>query len=398
MSRFLFAWELGQGFGHVGEMLPVARLLRDHGHEVVFAVRSFAVAEPTLGAEGFRYVAAPFWEASEEAVAAAPLIENFAHMLLHSGYAAVESLTGLIGAWRDVFQSVEPDFLVADHAPTALLAAHAQGLRRAAMGIGFYFPGSETPFPSMRPWRPTSPVQLEAVDRVLLETVNDALAAHYGAPLAALPEMLDCEAKLLCTLPELDHYGPREHEHYRGPIYTKMFGRGPDWPDMEGKRIFAFLHADLPHFDNVFRHVKALGLPCFAYVRGASEAQISAIQCDAIRVTAEPIDLAAVIASCDALICNGGHATIAAATLAGRPMMLIPHNVEQVLMAHWLGLGKSALPVGVGTSDEVLGQLVAQLGNDAELAAAAAAIAARHEGHDMDKEVAEIVARLEGLL
>lgn len=130
MSCFLFAWELGQGYGHVGEMLPVARLLRDHGHEVVFAVRSFAVAEPTVGADGFRIVAAPFWEGSEETAAAAPPVDSYAQILLHSGYGAADSLTGLVGAWRDVFRAVSPDFLVADHAPTALLAAHAHGLRR----------------------------------------------------------------------------------------------------------------------------------------------------------------------------------------------------------------------------------------------------------------------------
>ena len=34
MKKFLFVWEMGGGFGHVGEMLPIARVLRSRGHEV----------------------------------------------------------------------------------------------------------------------------------------------------------------------------------------------------------------------------------------------------------------------------------------------------------------------------------------------------------------------------
>lgn len=39
MSRILFAWELGENYGHLMRLAPVADKLRAAGHQLLFAVR-----------------------------------------------------------------------------------------------------------------------------------------------------------------------------------------------------------------------------------------------------------------------------------------------------------------------------------------------------------------------
>jgi hypothetical protein len=59
MSRILLAWELGGSFGHISIQLPVARCLRQRGHEVLFAVKDVGTARQMLDDEDFGYVQSP---------------------------------------------------------------------------------------------------------------------------------------------------------------------------------------------------------------------------------------------------------------------------------------------------------------------------------------------------
>ena len=59
MSRIIYAWELGAGYGHLAAFLPLAKALRAAGHEVIFVVKELTHAETLLGQQGFAYLQAP---------------------------------------------------------------------------------------------------------------------------------------------------------------------------------------------------------------------------------------------------------------------------------------------------------------------------------------------------
>ena len=60
MKTVLFAWELGEGLGHVGRLRCVARELSAQGHRAIFAVRE--VGSRTLVADdGYPVLQAPVW-------------------------------------------------------------------------------------------------------------------------------------------------------------------------------------------------------------------------------------------------------------------------------------------------------------------------------------------------
>ena len=89
-------------------------------------------------------------------------------------------------AWRSLFDAIAPDLLLADHAPTALLAARGRpGLRRALIGSGFFQPPAQQPLPSLREWERVPAQRLAQSETRVLDTCNAVLAASAKANAAA---------------------------------------------------------------------------------------------------------------------------------------------------------------------------------------------------------------------
>ncbi|MDZ4251682.1 MAG: hypothetical protein U1A72_03810, partial [Sulfuritalea sp.] len=59
MGSILYAWEFGANLGHVGAFMPLARALREQGHEVHWVVTQPAVVGDFLASQDFGWLAAP---------------------------------------------------------------------------------------------------------------------------------------------------------------------------------------------------------------------------------------------------------------------------------------------------------------------------------------------------
>ena len=119
MSKLLYAWEFGANLGHIGAFLPLARALRARGHEIRWVVAQATPAARLLAQEGFTWLQAPTCQ--EMPRAGPPLSYN--DILLRFGYANGEDLLGLVVAWRELMRLTGAQAVLADHAPTAILAA-----------------------------------------------------------------------------------------------------------------------------------------------------------------------------------------------------------------------------------------------------------------------------------
>jgi hypothetical protein len=171
-------------------------------------------------------------------------VDSYAEVLLRCGYAHQAGLRRMIRAWRQAFDRLRPDLVVADFAPTAMLAARLCGAPVAVIGHGFTIPPRRRPMPFTRPWDPEPLGRLAKLDAAATSAINRALGAA-GSPdlLPALEALFDVEATFLCNFAELDHYEGRENGEYHGPIYADSHGIEPPWPKGNGTRIFAYVNA-----------------------------------------------------------------------------------------------------------------------------------------------------------
>jgi UDP:flavonoid glycosyltransferase YjiC (YdhE family) len=394
VSRILFAWELGGGFGHLGPFLPIARRLIERGHEITLAVREVDRAAATFGALPVRVVQAPVCLKNYGGLSDPPL--NYAEILMRYGYLDAPLLRGLVRSWRDLIELTQADAVVADHAPTALLAARMQGVPRVALGSPFAVPPQASPTPNMRPWIGVPRERLESSDATVLANINSALAA--GTPrLGAVHEIFDGAHALFTGAPELDPYGPRDPNDYVGLLAGPVGLAPPVWPDGAGPAVFAYLIGEYRHIGAAIDALAASQARCAVYLRDADAALRRKHATSRLAFSAGPVDLDAAVAGSALCVCHGNVGTVMGILRFGRPMLLLPMQLEHFLLASRLeNLGIAVVVHPEGQPLDIAGALARALREAATLSAAARAFAGRHR-EPVDTIVQRAAGRIESL-
>jgi hypothetical protein len=393
MPTILIAWELGGGLGHLAPLTPILRKLRDNGHRLFAAVRDLSRIHGLFADLGLSYLQAPV-KISKSADRIEPP-RSFAHIMHNSGCSHPGELRGMADGWRTLYGFVEPDLIVFDHSPTALLAARTCRARRAVVGTGFCCPPDVCPFPDFRPWMSDAADTLRRDEDNVLANANRVLDAWGAEPLGQLSQLYrEVDHTFLNTFPELDVYGRRAGAEYYGTWVTRG-GREPAWPDCPGKRVFAYLKP-FRALPDLLTALRELGCPALIYIDRIDAKLRKRFESPAMRFESERLDLQAVGSSCDLAILNGGHGVTALMLLAGKPTLQIPLNLEQ---GH-NGSAVAKLDAGLGALPDQPQQFAPTLKTLLEtdkFAHGARRFAARYADFDPEDQVARIARRLEAL-
>jgi UDP:flavonoid glycosyltransferase YjiC (YdhE family) len=328
MARILCAWEYGGDLGHVRRIVPIAQHLRGLGHEVTMAFRDSAFIE-SARAEGFETFIAPLLKLQPE-MNPSPL--NYSDVLLNLGYRDVRGVAGALRAWQSLFELLKPDVLVAEYAPTALIAALLARIRRVTVSAGFSVPVFRDPMPDLRAWQPSDPNILRALDDRLLTTVR--LAAGSKAQL--LPErahaLFHAHAHLLCTFREIDPFGPRDGVEYLGPPQDSVGGVDVAWLRESAPHVFAYLKPRSARFDAVMAALASLDAEVIVAAPGLTPERAGALSTASMRVLPVAVNLE-VLRGASLCVCHAGAGVPARAMAAGVPLALLPLQLDQFLMA-----------------------------------------------------------------
>lgn len=149
MATILFAWKLGAGLGHLGPLRQFTKELASRDHRVVAVARDIHLAKDKLDSTLFECIQASF--ANGKTLVESPL--GFADILLNNGFESAETGANHVEAWRRIYKETRPDLVVAEHSPTALVAARSLDAKCAVMGTGFTIPPSCDRLPLLRPWQ-----------------------------------------------------------------------------------------------------------------------------------------------------------------------------------------------------------------------------------------------------
>lgn len=394
MAAILYAWELGANLGHAGAFMPLARALRDRGHEVSWMVARPAIVGDLLSREGFGWLAAP--TVAEVKRPGPPL--TYADILLRFGYANPGALFGLVGAWRQAMRLTGARLVLADHAPTALIAARTLGVPAMLSSNGFTVPPRRSPLPNMRPWAQVPEQTIAELDRTALSSVNTVLARYGSAPLPCLADLFAVAEEALLTFPELDHYADRGPARYWGSMPSAGVGRKAVWPEGDGIRIFAYLRRENPYHEAALAALLGLGHAAIVYFPDMPAALATQYSAPHLRFADQPVDLAQMTGEADIAVTYASLATTTAFLLAGKPLLLMPGHLEQFLVARRveeLGAGRLVNPEQpVGD----LRALIADLIDNPSWRSNARAFAAKYAAFDQRAVTGNLVRRIDDLL
>jgi UDP:flavonoid glycosyltransferase YjiC (YdhE family) len=389
----LYGWEFGANLGHIGCFLPLARALRERGHTVHWVVSSSTSAARLLDREGFAWLQAP--QCAEQPRPGPPL--SYADILLRFGYAIPSDLLGLTVAWRELMNLSGAQILLADHAPTAQLAARTLDLPTVLFGSGFYVPPRRVPTPNMRPWVPLPVEQLAAIERPALASVNAVLERFHKPALEGIAQLFDVAEDTLLGFPELDHYAERGPARYWGNLPDAGVGEVPPWPALPGKRIYAYLRGECRHHEAALAALHALGQPTVVFFPALPETLRDRYAAAHLVFADQPIDLARAGAEADAAITYGSLSTTSRFLLAGKPVLLLPGHLEQFLMARRVEQMGAGLLVDPEQPADELPQQLQKVVFDPFFAGNAQAFARKYAAFPQEVVVANLVRRIEEL-
>lgn len=352
MRSVLFAWELGDGLGHVSRLIRIAERLREAGVRCRFAVRQLELAGRAVRSAGFDVLQAPLarTEAIKGPDGSQPV--SVGDILGAIGFASAERLATLVAGWHSLIELTAPDLVITDYAPTANLALYGGPIPWVPIGDGFTLPPFETPeFLPFREARPAFP------EPQMLEVVATVQAARGRPTPQRLPLLFEGARRYVVTIPELDPWRRARSQSPVGPISPPPLpvSRPPK------ESYFAYLSAAFGPTEKLLAGLAASGRSGSIFLRDSTAGQREAWRQRGLRVWEEPQNLPAMAEKAGVIVHHAGVGTSEQVLGLGRPQLLMPRHFEQYANASALGrLGVAAGMRGGGnfTDDDVSRALV----------------------------------------
>jgi UDP:flavonoid glycosyltransferase YjiC (YdhE family) len=347
MANFLFAWELGDGLGHVGRILPIAQALRSKGHQIFFAAKDVTRVTQFDGSESLTLMQAPIWMHRLYGV---PSPMSYAEIMLRAGFWDELSLTGLTQAWRSLYFLSRADVVVCEHAPCALFAAKVQGLKTVVMGNGFMCPPDVDLLPAFVGAEAAPLDRLRSAQARVMRTVQVTTTRLGVAPILLLGDVLRPNETMLTTWSELDPY-PRVNPRYFGPIAQISHGAEPAWNgEASGKKVLAYLKAESPEIEPTLLALSQCGANVLLYCPGLSPELLGKHKSSRLVFSSVPVSIAQAIHQADLVVSHGGDSVVSAALHGGTAQWIVPTHSEQLGTARAvekLGAGLMSFPAQV---------------------------------------------------
>jgi UDP:flavonoid glycosyltransferase YjiC (YdhE family) len=333
--KVLVVWELGANLGHLLRLRPVVQALKRRGHVVVMAVPDPDAARSLLDVAGVECIACPMVRPRGSRAQPEREVRCYADILAEYAFGDGPALARTLGEWAALLGVVRPDALLIEFAPLALLVARLHRLPAVHVAIGWEAPPAGDTLPLIRQGHPGDKEAAVALEAVLVGRINEHCAAAGVEPLKVLSDLYASARQLMATLPETDHFGPRDTVEYIGPLYSSDYGTVVAWPVKTHKnirRVFVYLQPARINID-VMKELRAMQATVIAVLPSANPDAIARVSNEQVQVYNGPVKLAGLLEQADLVITNAGHGLVAASILAGKPMLLIPQNYEQTLLA-----------------------------------------------------------------
>ena len=324
MVRIVLANEMGGGWGHILPLRAFAAEFVRQGCEVSIICRDVEKANNAFLGKRVTIEQSPAWTLNKTGFSL-----NYAQNLWGNGYWDKEQLGLHFKWWSDRFRALKPDFVLADYSPTAILAAISLDMPRGAFGTGFTLPPAAEPMPCLHPW---FDIPVSVLSRSE-ETVLDAIR-KFVPSVSSISGIFQNSERFLSIFPELDHFEFRQSETYFGPVLESASDGELIWPDAAGHRVFIYLSHANRFLEKLAEHLRKLGVPAIAVVRGLPESERKAMESRTLRLSPSLVNVHRAASECDVAVTQGGFHTSARVLISGARLLVCPEQLEQTLLAY----------------------------------------------------------------
>ncbi|MBF0546406.1 MAG: hypothetical protein HQM08_18315 [Candidatus Riflebacteria bacterium] len=371
-------------------MIPIGEELKRRGCQVFWAIPESTSFGTFLRTLDFELLPVPNFNFSDHPI---PLSQTYGENLLKNGYRKTELLINRLKFWVNHIDQLKPNLVVAEHAPSALLAAKARGIPVVATGTGFSIPPLESPMPSLQPWFSLPKKNLHQKERYFLETVNPALLDVGFSQLTAVSDIFKDVELFLATFPEFDHYEKRTNMQYHGPVVHSTQDNEPRWPSNKGGNVFIYLKPDNRFFIPILKQIKEMGLPVLAYVPGLPESERISLSGKNLQISPFPVNLKDAKSRCCFAITEGGHNTGVLLILQGVPLLVCPGQLEQAIWAYRISNRKLGVMIGYFDSAPDFKKKIEEIYTSSNIREGTQMLAKKYSNFDSQECIQEISSK-----
>lgn len=405
----LVVWEHGGNLGHVARLLPIVDELLRRGQRVVLAVAQPSAVEPLFA----HHTQVKVLQLPQVIV---PLTFSNAAVCpadiwLRCGFASPPHAKVCAMQWIALFEDLDPAVVLVDASPMALYATYLAGIPCFAVGHGFELPPL-MPGQNFTPWESDISARTKYSELVLK-------SALIGLANALMPEMPSASTRVtrlreatsvgallelvphaLCAWPELDHFDrDRNTGCFLGPIWNSLPHAQPlVWPDKPGAKVLCYIGLVDKSLDLLWQALQKFGANVVVLSPAGHDWACEAARGWGIVVRQQPVLLESILPGCDAVIGHGGMGFTSMALHAGKPVMLLPTQLEQGLLAYQLCRRGLAINITNCLNMARVKTRVTQLLQDAALSQRVKEISMRYADFSPQHPVELIVNKLLGTI
>ncbi|MFT6101810.1 MAG: hypothetical protein ACJA2B_000248, partial [Candidatus Endobugula sp.] len=299
MAKYMLAWEMGGGLGHTVSLYEIACHLIDNGHQVVVVLQDLRCSD-LFAKKGILTSLAP------RGLFCKPYYSSpnsMAEILWCKGYGDESKFLSLINDWSRLIKQYNPDFLIGDYSPSALLSAKINRVNSIAIGSAFSFP----PVSNVRPFRyihAAEALRLKRIEHRVLTVMNGLLEKSDLPRLSVSNEVFYGDKNFVWGLPELDYYAGKRSISYVMPIFHNGDYILPCWQGRR-RKILVYIKSEYEELDNLFKQMAECPQADFiVYLAGDGLGHIELK--DNIQIYTAPINIDKLLDSADLVICHSG--------------------------------------------------------------------------------------------
>ncbi len=319
-------WEYGAGLGHIATLKTIAFGLRSAGWKTTlagpiqamdFVSQSFDRFEPVPGPKD---VGIALQEPPGEKVA------SFKHAVWDFGFHSSRYVFTRLQLWRQLFEKIKPDLVIADYSPNPLIAAKGR-IPTIATGNGYSLPPTDLKkFPRYH----KVPDFIE--ESSLLASINEGISLAGGKNIKHLPQIFDADFLACITLEILDPYHLVRSQPVLGPLFMGAIPKC----NLIAKQnvIFTYLtHCKPDVLRAVTEALVKLERPVDLFSLQQDEIDTRLVAGSQVRILNSPVPLARIISDYGLVVHLGGHMMLTEMLVAGMPQVLLTIDIEKVLFA-----------------------------------------------------------------
>lgn len=335
----LCAWELGGEFGHISRLSAIAKSLEKDGFNVVVALRDLSGAAAFFIDTQVKLMQAPVCLPQ---ISMQRPVACLADAFLLSGYLNVEMLEGLVQGWESLIDLVQPDIMIFDYAPTALLAARERSITQFIIGTGFSEPA---PGEAMMDWRqpPVADGLMVRQETRILTVINEVLARRGRQPLAYLHDIFQADTTFVQMCRELDLFPHRINAVYCPGIGSRAEKAQSEKTQRHRPKIVAYLKAEYPNLSAILTALSQMDADVLVTCPSSDPAQLKAQVGSNVCIAEQWLDLVAELEDADLFIGHANGNSTRECLALGVPSLMFPLRLEQLWIAQKLqknGLGR----------------------------------------------------------